>query len=142
MKQIIQFASWVWELFVLFESRIIYLINPGQNDGSVNHNWQWSHIVIILKFLFFSVALTGMDIGTDILTAKDHFDKGNVWWGYFTIAPIFAPFLAKAFLSLIRLYNCFKNDQNSSADHNARLSIWKQQFPDLFWHIPPLQTIR
>ncbi len=97
------------------------------------------HAVLLLMFLTFSVILLSADIGTDFLAANEFFQKGHFYWGVFTLLPIFAPFLCRLFISLVRLAGCFEIKIKINA---IRFSLWINDLAELFWHFPLLQPIR
>jgi hypothetical protein len=66
----------------------------------------FEHIKMLMVFFVFQVALLFADIVTDILSALEFFSRGHNYWGVFTLVPIFAPFLAKVFITFANFNRC------------------------------------
>ena len=121
--------------------------------GKIWNHAKFQHFQMLLKFFIFSIALLTADIVTDIFTAEDFFSKDHIYWGTFTLIPIFAPFIARVFLVIANLARCWKilyikveglNIQRPSIGSfsAARFSVWKHELWQLLWHFPLLQPIR
>jgi hypothetical protein len=98
---------------------------------------------LLLKFFVFSVALIFADVVTDIITASEFFALGHKYWGFFTIVPIFAPFVVKAVVTISNLVRCFKLERIFLELNRNRFAVWiNNDLWQLFWHFPLLQPIR
>ena len=62
---------------------------------------------MLLLFFVCHVILLTADITTDILAAREFFERGDLYWGISTLVPIFAPFLARILITIKSLTRCF-----------------------------------
>jgi hypothetical protein len=103
--------------------------------------------------LVFSVGLVAADIFSDIATAQRLVSRGNIYWGLLTGILIIAPFLARLVLYLVSLSRCFKvawSEQKFFGIRKilkikkipARLTFWRQELKQIWWHIPLLLPLR
>ena len=79
--------------------------NPSLLKRIFNHP-VFEHIKILMVFFVSQVALLFADIVTDVLSALEFFSRGHNYWGMFTLVPIFAPFLAKVFITFANFNRC------------------------------------
>jgi hypothetical protein len=104
---------------------------------------KFQHFVLLLKFFVFSVALIFADVVTDIITASEFFALGHKYWGFFTIVPIFAPFVVKAVITISNLVQCLKLEQCFLELNRFRFAVWiNNDLWQLLWHFPLLQPIK
>ncbi len=114
---------------------------------------RFKHFQLLSVFYAFSVCLMFANINTDFNTASEFFERGDTYWGAFTLIPVFAPFLVQLIMNLIGYCQCYKFEkwELTSAIHlylpttvkkGSKYSQWKQEFKLLLWHFPICQPIR
>jgi hypothetical protein len=114
----------------------------GRMKAALGHP-KCQHFVLLLKYFVLSVALVFADVVTDIITASEFFALGHKYWGFFTIVPIFAPFVVKAVITISNLVRCFKLEKYCLELNKTRFAVWiNNDVWQLLWHFPLLQPIR
>ena len=66
-----------------------------------------NHVKMLTVFFILHVALLSADIFTDVLSAHEFFERGDHFWGIFTLIPVFAPFIARVIIIVENLRRCF-----------------------------------
>ncbi len=103
------------------------------------------HFLILLKFFIFNVLLVSLDIGSDVGTAVNFYNRGHSYWGSLTLLFIFMPFFARILVFLLNVSKCFSCNKTSKFYMKAdetKLKIQRQEFSKLMWHIPLLHPVR
>ncbi len=128
-----------------FADQKFYISDQSKAQGfkaALGHP-KFQHFLLLLKFFAFSVALIFADVVTDIITASEFIALGHKYWGFFTIVPIFAPFVVKAVITLSNLVRCFKLEKYCLKLNKTRFAVWiNNDVWQLLWHFPLLQPIR
>ncbi len=108
------------------------------------------HCQLLIVFFIFSVGLLSADIITDIMAAAEFFKRGDTNWGWFTLIPIFAPFLVRLMMNFIRFCRCFELKKTpafyfylpTTSKKKNKYHEWKSELKLLKWHFPMFQPIR
>ena len=136
---------------ILLKARHDELIHESFSAPVIGNESRCQRWWLLLKFFAFNVALVFSDIATDIFTAWSFLKRGDTWWGGFTTALIFAPFIAKLVLTLFHLRECFFRIMPDKSKvwcqrikyekNEARLAVQGQEAKKLIWHFPLLHPI-
>jgi hypothetical protein len=116
------------------------------------NNPVFKHCQLFIGFFIFSVGLLFADIITDFNAAFEFFQRGDKYWGCFTLIPIFAPFLVRFMMTFITYCQCFKYKKRevlrmhfyspTLSKKKSKYDEWKSELKLLHWHFPMFQPIR
>ena len=114
------------------------------------NNPVFKHCQLFTGFFIFSVGLLYADIITDFWSAFEFFKQGDTNWGWFTLIPIFAPFLVRLMMTFISYCQCFKYKKihkmnfylANISKKKSKYDEWKSELKLLLWHFPMIQPIR
>ncbi len=106
-------------------------------------NPKFKHCRCLLFFFVFSVVLITADIASDIDTAVEFLGRGDLYWGLFTLLPIFAPFFAKVVIAMANFRKCIQieNFRSIKIVKNC-FNVWKHDVIPVIWDFPLLQPVR
>ncbi len=106
-------------------------------------NPKFQHFCFLFKFFLFSVVLITADIVSDIDTALEFLGRGDLYWGLFTMLPIFAPFFAKVVIAIANFRKCIQIENfRSFKIIKNRFNVWKHDLIPVVWDFPLLQPVR
>ncbi len=82
------------------------------------------------------------DIITDFIAADEFFQRGDTYWGSFTLIPVFAPLGVRVIMLAYSFCRCLQIRSEKEKLNKIKYVQWIQEAQQLPWHIPLLQPIR
>jgi hypothetical protein len=129
-------------LLIIFSDTFYYCISGLDQFKSWFTPPKRQHYKLLLIFLIFSVGLLFADIITDCIAADEFFQRGDTYWGSFTLIPVFAPLLVRVIMLGVSFFRCLQFRSKKEKLNKLKLALWIQEAQQLPWHIPLLQPIR
>ncbi len=103
---------------------------------------KFQHLKLFALFVIFSVILLSADIVTDIIAAVEFFQRGDTYWFYFTLIPVFAPLGVRVIMMFYSFCRCLEFRSEKVKLNRTKLANCFRELRQLHWHIPLLQPIR
>jgi len=112
------------------------------------------HIWLLFKFFIFNILLLTVDVGTDINTAWNFYQRGDIKFSFISAVIIFIPFFAQFFLWLINFigfgfyqkkFDLKKKEFFDEFKLKIKTNRFKDHFAEfilLFCHLPMVEPLR